>query len=255
MHSMSLFVEKNTPVHKMDPITKILYTFVVIAVLLLLPTIPVAISIAVVTFGILCIGKVLRNFLPILAFSGVLMISIIVVQTFFHSGSTTLLWTIGSFTIYKEGLLIAVLLTFRLLNILGAFSILMLTTRPADLVKALMRKGVPAKAGYLFLAVFQIIPQMRTMIAKITDAQRARGMETEGNILIRVKAFFPLIGPVVLNALTDTKERAMAIEMRGFSRKGKRSFIQPPKEYRYHKIEQISLLVIFIFAVFWRIWQ
>ena len=45
-------------------------------------------------------------------------------------------------------------------------------------------------------------------------------METEGNLLVRIKAFLPLISPVVMSALTATRERAIALEVRGFGAKG-----------------------------------
>ena len=64
---------------------------------------------------------------------------------------------------------------------------------------------------------------------KITDAQRARGMETEGKLWVRFKSFLPLLGPVVLNSLKETRERSIALEIRGFNAKGKRTFCRTRK--------------------------
>ena len=48
-------------------------------------------------------------------------------------------------------------------------------------------------------------------------------METEGNLLTRAKAFLPLISPVVMSALINTREqRAVALEVRGFAAKRKK---------------------------------
>ena len=64
----------------------------------------------------------------------------------------------------------------------------------------------------------------------ITDAQRSRGMETEGNLLVRIKAFLPLISPVVMSALTATRERAIALEVRGFGVKGTKTWNASPQK-------------------------
>ena len=66
----------------------------------------------------------------------------------------------------------------------------------------------------------------------ITDAQRSRGMETEGNLLVRIKAFLPLISPVVMSALTATRRRAIALEVRGFGVKGTKTWMHPHKKQK-----------------------
>lgn len=45
----------------------------------------------------------------------------------------------------------------------------------------------------------------------IMDAQRSRGLETEGNLITRAKSFLPLISPVVMSSLINTRERAIAL--------------------------------------------
>lgn len=56
----------------------------------------------------------------------------------------------------------------------------------------------------------------------IMDAQRSRGLETEGNLITRAKSFLPLISPVVMSSLINTRERAIALEIRGFEAGQKR---------------------------------
>src|SRR5699024_2548130 len=124
---------------------------------------------------------------------------------------------------------------------------------PDELVERLIKMGLSPKIGYVLLSVLQIIPQMRGTMGKITDAQRSRGMETEGNLFIRIKAFFPLIGPVVLNSLNDTRERAIALEMRGFNTKHKRTFLHATKNYNGQWIIQLVLCVAFAASILWRL--
>lgn len=97
-----------------------------------------------------------------------------------------------------------------------SFSTFVLSTKPADLVEALEKSGFSKRFGYIINSVFQIIPQMTGTMSTIMDAQRSRGMETEGSLLVRAKAFIPLISPVITSSLINTRERAIALEVRGF---------------------------------------
>lgn len=215
MQSMTLYVEKNSLIHKIDPISKLLFVVISIAISYIVPTISVVLGSVVISILLLIIGKVFRHILPIIGVSLILILSIIIVQGLFHPESKTPLFTLGGIVFYKEGISYALLLTLRVINMLCAFGVLILTTKPDELIETLIKKGMSPKLGYIFLSVLQIVPQMRATMGKITDAQRSRGMETQGNVWIRMKALFPLIGPVVLNSLNDTRERAIALEIRG----------------------------------------
>ena len=134
-----------------------------------------------------------------------------------------------------------------------AFAVLVLTTRPAVLVDDLEQAGFSPRFGYMICSVFQIIPQMMGTMNTILDAQRSRGMETEGNILVRARAFLPLISPVVNSSLINTRERAIALEVRGFDSKEKKTFLQDRKLRGADK-RFIAFMAVLLFAsLIWRI--
>lgn len=255
MNALTLYVDKDSLIHRMDPLTKLLYVFVSIAVTYILPFHVFVFSVTAISLAMLIIGRVFLKILPIIAVSIVLIISIIIVQGIFHPDNVTVLFSVWGITFYKEGLSYALLLTLRVINMLSAFGVLILTTMPDEMIERLIRKGMSPKVGYIFLSVLQIIPQMQATMGKITDAQRSRGMETEGNLLVRIRAFFPLISPVILNSLNDTRERAIALEIRGFSTKGSKTFLHITKHYRYQRIIQYGLIAVFIGSIIWRIWR
>ncbi len=67
-------------------------------------------------------------------------------------------------------------------------------------------------------ASVQIVPAMVERAAAITAAQRARGLDTEGERLQAASgACVPIVGPVVLGAIGEVEERTMALEARGFT--------------------------------------
>lgn len=81
------------------------------------------------------------------------------------------------------------------------------------------------------------------------DAQRSRGLETEGNLWTRLKAFLPLIGPVVMSSLLETRERAMALEVRGFSASGKKTFLYERESSTLDRVLQWTLIVVLILSI------
>lgn len=253
MKNMTLYVKKDSIIHDVDPLSKLLFVFSSVAVTYILPNHLFVIGVLAFTLLLLIVGRVFKYILPIIGLSLVLIFSIVVVQGFFHPDRATVLFTIGSLPIYKEGFSFALLLTLRVLNMVCAFGVLVLTTKPDDLVESLIRKGMSPKIGYVLLSVLQVIPQMIAMTGKITDAQRSRGMETEGNLVTRIKSFIPLLSPVVLNSLNDTRERSIALEIRGFNSKSERTFLHESIHFKYGVAVKLLLVAILIAVIIWRV--
>jgi len=253
LKSLSLYEEKNTIIHKIDAFSKILYIVAAIAIPIIVPSKIVAISCLLFSLLLLLAGKVLKKIIPLISFSFLILISIVIIQGLFKAGNKTPLFHIGSLIFYKEGLMYSFEICLRVINILCAFSILVLTTKPSDLIEALVRKGLSPRIGYVLSSVLQIIPQMTATMGTIMDAQRSRGMETEGKLIVRIKAFFPLIGPVVMNSLINTRERSMALEVRAFNSKTKKTFLNEEYNNKYNLWIKIGLMISIIFAVAWRV--
>ena len=79
-------------------------------------------------------------------------------------------------------------------------------------------------------------------------------METEGNILVRSKAFIPSMIPLVLGAITNTEERVLSLESKGFLVKGKRTHLFDVKPNGKERIAIIVALVPTLLTIFWRIY-
>jgi len=199
------------------------------------------------------VAKVFTQTLPILGLSFLLMLSIVIIQGLFSPENETLFFSVGFLRFYEEGLLIAVNIVLRVTTLLCSVCILVLTTKPSDLIQSLMKKGLPAKMGYVLNSVMQIIPEMRSTMTTITDAQRSRGMETEGKLMTRIKAFFPLLGPVIMNALVSTRERSMALEVRGFNSTAKKSFLNETPFASAGFPLQVIMIVVLVAAIGWRV--
>lgn len=158
--------------------------------------------------------QVARTFFRLLALLAVVMF---LVHGFFNPNNQTILLELGPFSVGLEGLAFAALILVRLAATLAASLLLVVSTHPAHLVQALAEAGLPYGLAYLLGSPLLLLPQIAGRVQSIQAAQHARGLETQGNLLQRARALFPMVAPLVFSALVDVEERSLALEVRGFS--------------------------------------
>ena len=246
-------VDKDSYLTRLHPFAKMVYILAAISVPLIGGALWMYGLFLVISLGLLISGGILKKVFPLIAFSFTIIITIFLIHGLFNKENMTILFRIGALAFYQEGLLYACRIGLNILNMLLAFAAFVLTTKPADLVDDLEQTGFSPRFGYMITSVFQIIPQMMATMNTILDAQRSRGMETEGSLFTRAKAFIPLISPVVSSSLINTRDRAIALEVRGFGSKNKKTFL---REHRLSGRDKrfMILMVLFIAAsVVWRV--
>lgn len=155
-------------------------------------------------------------------------LSAFLVNLFFFPGGENVLLRVGPIAATAEGLGFALEILARILAISGAITLFYLTTRPGDLVVDLERRGISPRVAFVANASVQTVPAMVERAAQITDAQRARGLDTQGSLWRRVRGIVPIVGPVILGSIAEVEERTMALEARGFTRPGHRTLLWAP---------------------------
>jgi energy-coupling factor transport system permease protein len=183
-----------------------------------------------------------------------LAIVLFLVHGLFNPHNQTILMRLGPFAVAKEGLSFAGLIVVRLAATLAASLLLVLSTHPARLVQSLAEAGLPNELAYLLGSPLLLLPQMAGRVKSIQAAQQSRGLETQGNLLQRVWALFPLVAPLVFSALVDVEERSLALEVRGFrAASPKTNLVELPDSPSQHTSRWIMLLLaVFLLAAgFW----
>ena len=213
----------NSPVHRLDPRTKIillvgyivaLFTagnwisyaavFCFLAVTILLSEIP--------------LKSILHGMKPlvlILVFTGVLNI-------FFTTGESLLVqfWIIK---IYWEGIVRAIFMMLRIMMLITGTFLLTYTTSPIALTDGLEALMGPLKwikvpvheLAMMMCIALRFIPTLIEETDKIMSAQKARGADFEsGNLIHRVKALVPILVPLFIGAFRRADELATAMECR-----------------------------------------
>jgi energy-coupling factor transport system permease protein len=214
---LSLYAEGESLLHRAHPLTKGALTLSAIALAFTVPSLPWVLGELAVLLALTAVARVLRRLLTV-AVVIVLPIAalLLAVQGFANPENRSVVFAVGPIVYYREGLEIAGLAAARIACLVGATFLFNFTTKPADITEALLQRGLSPRMGYVLLSALQMIPQTLDMAARIQDAQRARGLETQGSLVVRARAYLPLMLPLVLSSLVATQERAMALEVRGF---------------------------------------
>ena len=255
MKSISLYVDNGSWLCKVHPFTKLAYIATAISVPLLVGKLSFFAIFIALSLAVLASGRLLKRVVPLIAFSFTILITIFLIHGLFNQSNRNILFIIGPLHFYREGLLYALHIGCNVLNMLLSFAILVLSAKPSELVEELEKRGFSRRMGYIITSVFQIVPQMTGTMNTITDAQRSRGLETEGSLLTRAKAFLPLISPVVMSSLINTRERAVALEVRGFAAKQKKTYLADRTPHRGDTPITVVLLAMIAAALLWRIVQ
>ena len=171
-----------------------------------------------------------------------------ILQSLFIPGEKTL-WSLWIFTVTEEGVSKAIVLCSR---ILGVGSGILLSSKIIDMKKlmaVLEERGLSPSATYVLLSTTNIIPQMSKKMNAILDAQRSRGIETDSNVIVRAKAFFPSVGPLLLNSLVSAEERAITLEARAFSAPCKKTKLKEIADTAMDKGMRVVLIGVLILAI------
>lgn len=169
-------------------------------------------------------------------------IAVALVAGLTRPGSTVLV-VLGPFDVTLEGLDFAARIALRLIVMAGALVLFGLTTPVRSVVADLERRGTSPRLTYAVAATLDAVPQMLEGGRTIRDAQRARGLDTEGSVGARLRGVLPLAGPAVLGAIHDVEAQALALETRGFGRPGRRHVLWAPPDSPSQRVARWALVV------------
>lgn len=223
--ALTLYTERHSWVHRLNPMTKLVFavTVVIAAFAISSPWWSAALLVFLV-FPLIVAARIAARLARLLLVLFLpLLIIIFAVQGLFFPGAGTTLIQWGPINVKGGGLLFAAMTALRVLVLISVFMLLLLTTHPGRLMTSLVQRGMAPNISYVISATLQLIPTFQERAQNILQAQRARGMESQGSLRRRLRSLLPLTGPLILSSLTDVDERSMAMEARAFGVPGRRS--------------------------------
>jgi energy-coupling factor transport system permease protein len=188
------------------------------------------------------IARIGRAMVPFALATLPLVVSILLVNTFFFPGATDTLVTIGPFQATGSGLGAALQASLRVVAFALSVAVFSLTTPTDDLLSDLERRGLGRRAVFTIGAAIGTIPRMAERASEITDSQRARGLDTQGSPWRRVRGIVPLAGPMISSSLSEIEERSMALEARAFSAPVRRTVMRVLPDSPTQRIARWAML-------------
>lgn len=250
-----LYVPSTSPVHRLHPLTRLVLVFTVSVAAFTLPglaTPPLLWLLLLLPLALL--AGVGRRFLRATITALLpLTISVFLIQSLLYPVPNPTIIRLGPIPLRLEGIQFAAGISGRLLAVTSATLLLLQTTHPADLVLALTQRGMPRSIGYILLVSLQLLPYMQGRATAITEAQRSRGLETQGNFRRRLRGLVPLAGPLVIGALSEVEDRALALELRGFMTNGPKTSLRTLHDSTWQQALRALLLLAALGVLIWRV--
>ncbi|MBX3067267.1 MAG: energy-coupling factor transporter transmembrane protein EcfT [Cryobacterium sp.] len=225
----SLFDNRKSVIHRLNPVTKLVALLAIIVIVFAIPVWWVSAIVLVVVIVPAAVisgsgGRLLSLSLKILI---PILLVLFIVQGLTFPGGETILWRWGVLKLTTEGLLFALGVGSRIIVLILASILLVLTTHPGQLMSALSEHGMSPKFAYIISSTLQLIPAFSDRANSILLAQQARGLSLKGSPFRRIKVMLPLLSPLVLGMFTDVEERSTAMEARAFGSPAKRTSLIP----------------------------
>ena len=258
--TLGQYYHADSVIHKLDPRTKVVGTFVFIIALFCVSSVWGYLLAAVFLACVIKLSTVpfkymVKGMRPIL----VLMLITVLFNLFLTPGDPV--WGIWKLVITKQGITVAGKMAVRLVFLIMGSSVMTLTTTPNSLTDGLERLLKPLKKikipvheiSMMMSIALRFIPILIEETDKIMKAQMARGADFEsGNIFKKAKSLIPLLVPLFISAFRRANDLAMAMEARCYHGDEGRTKMKPlnyqRRDYVAYGFIWLMLVVCIVFG-------
>ena len=253
--SIGQYLNRKSVIHSADPRVKLFLTVVSIVSVMFLDNIyqyavAVAALLVYLVFAKISVVTVLKSLKPILF----LIVITGLFNLFGSAGTVAFEW--GFIKVTYEGIFSMLSLTARLSLLVVSATMLTYTTTPGELTQGIEKafgflnkiKVPVAEFAMMMTIALRFIPTLLDEADKIVKAQKSRGADFESkNLIKRIKAYVPIIVPLIINSVTRAIELATAMEVRCYNSKKSRTKM---RELCYTKNDFILYgIVVFYFII------
>lgn len=253
---LSFFVKRDSPIHRLNPMTKVVLALSLVLIAFLSPwySTPLVIFLLAI-LPLSFIAKVSREYWSFILKVILPTIAILfIMQALFLPGESRIIFELLGLEITELSAQLAFRNVMRIVVMISSFTILLLSTHPSELMSDLTQRGLPGQFAYVVISSLQIIPQMQAKAQTIIAAQRSRGLDTQSSFFRRVSGILPLVGPLVFGSLVEVEERAIAIEARGFTSRHPKTFLHQIPDTSTDKLIRWILVGLVLITVLLRLW-
>ena len=228
-------------IKELSPITKFLFV-ICTAVLSILFGGPVYIAVISAVYIILSLfAHVFKSYFKLFVFFGLMLI---LISSLFQNAEAEVLLSIGKISLYKVGFIRGCRMSSVILTLAGGLLLFTETTQVQDLMAVLGKMGLSSNVVYMVVASFRSINELSDKMEQILEAQSSRGIETEGNLFVRLKAILPMLITLLLSSMVSAEEKAIALEARCFNCHCKRTSLRVNNTSRADVVTMIGIAFV-----------
>lgn len=218
---MFIYQPKNTLIHKVHPVTLILYIFIICLFSLTFSHPVFLLGLFIAISMVIISSEITKEWLAYLKFSiGFILIIMIVNSVLVRAGTTVLFWGpripgLGRIRVTLEALSYGGSMGLRFLVIISAFCLYTYVLHPDKVLKLMGRWG--NKSVLALTLATRLFPLMVSDFRRITEVQRCRGVVFNGkNVWAKVKKYIPILNIMLLSSLERSFQLAETMQARGY---------------------------------------
>lgn len=250
MKSLFLFSGGRSPLHRIDPRTKVLVVVAVLTMLFVVnsPAYSLAVGVAVVVilhvFGRIApweYGGLLLLFVPLI------VVFTLIQSVSYHPIGAHELLRLGPLSVTLEGAQFGLSVSTRLVTMGLTFAMFAMTTNPMDIALAVTSLGIPYRYSYLTSFALRFLPlvQEELDVLRGAIAARAHPYAEARNPIKRIAIIVQTMTPLALGALRRSIDIALAMELRGYRSRAQRTFL---RTLRFTRVDAAALAVLTLFV-------
>ena len=244
----------SSPIHKLDPRTKLFSALVFIVAVFLCDTFYSYIACYAFLFLVILLSRV--PFLSILktvkAVIFIIIFTAIINIFFYKDGKVLVSWWVIKIT--DEGLIYAAKIVLRIVFLVISTSMVTFTSTPMALTDGMESIMKPLKVlrfpvhdvAVIMSTALRFIPTLMEEVDKIIMAQKARGAHFDnGGLVKRAKALLPILIPLIVSTFRRADELALALDARCYNATPNRTKMKPLK-FKWADLIAVISLAIFL---------
>jgi energy-coupling factor transport system permease protein len=145
-----------------------------------------------------------------------LLVMILILQPLFSPGPGPDLIQLGPLRLTVAGLLDGMSFALRAAALAFVAAVLLLTTEPTQLVRGLVKLGLPYSWGLTVALAIRYLPTTYGLYVTVSEAQQARGWSVgQGSFVTRARSYLPIMVATIISALRQSDFLGLALAARG----------------------------------------
>lgn len=235
------YVPGDTPLHRLNPLTKLLLSLLICASCFVSGYHLFSVGIIILNLLMAASAGILRRAAGHARLPGQALPCAVLIQVLCVRQGTPLLTLPLGLIITDRGVSFSLLIVLRLIAATLPLALMLSVTQLSDLSGALVdRAGVPYPYAFALTTSIRFIPVFAGEMSGIMEAQTARGVEFDSrNPLKKIRLILPLCVPLLISSVQRIEGSALSAQLRGFNLRRRHSGY---KQYPFRITDLTSLL-------------